>query len=205
MATDLFSAAAPLQREQNASFPARLRRVEEAVTLLDEQLRYELSSLSERNFTQAARERLRSAVTDETGRVSSLLSQTAGELRAAVQELRGELESRYTELRQTAEDFTFTFYSALAEQEETADGLQELKSTIRLSDGAVELGRSDSDFTLRLTNDRISFRQSGTEVAYLSDNKLYITRAQILSGLRIGAFLLEESADGHFSLKKAVI
>ena len=43
----------------------------------------------------------------------------------------------------------------------------------------IEIGRSDSNIKARFTNDKLSFMQSGVEVAYISKNNLYITRAEI--------------------------
>ena len=62
---------------------------------------------------------------------------------------------------------------------------------IRASNDGVEIGKSNSAFRTLLTNERLSFRQySGsvaTEVAYISNKKLYITDAQITNSLAIGA------------------
>ena len=62
---------------------------------------------------------------------------------------------------------------------------------IRASGDGVEIGKSNSAFRTLLTNERLSFMQySGTvatEVAYISNKKLYITDAQITNSLAIGA------------------
>lgn len=50
----------------------------------------------------------------------------------------------------------------------------------------IEIGRSDSLIKARFTNDRLSFYQGSSEVAYISQNNLYITRAEILDYLKIG-------------------
>ena len=61
---------------------------------------------------------------------------------------------------------------------------------IRASGDGIELGRSDSNFLCRLNNSRLSFIQTDgvteTMVAYFSNNKLYITNAQITNELLIG-------------------
>ena len=57
----------------------------------------------------------------------------------------------------------------------------------------IEIGRSDSNIKARFTNDKLSFMQSGVEVAYISKNNLYITRAEITDYLKIG-----NSAAGYF-------
>ena len=62
---------------------------------------------------------------------------------------------------------------------------------IRASGDGVEIGKSDSNFKVLLTNNRLSFRQivnsSVVEVAYMSNRKLFITDAQITSELAFGA------------------
>lgn len=64
-----------------------------------------------------------------------------------------------------------------------------------LEDGVygIEIGRSDSNIKARFTNDKLSFMQSGVEVAYISKNNLYITRAEITDYLKIG-----NSSVGYF-------
>ncbi len=42
----------------------------------------------------------------------------------------------------------------------------------------VEIGKSDSPYAARLTNDRLEFTENGTVVAYISNNKMYITSVE---------------------------
>lgn len=58
----------------------------------------------------------------------------------------------------------------------------------------IEIGRTDSAVKARFTNDRLSFLQGESEVAYISGSNLYITRAQVLDSLEIG-----NSEDGFFT------
>ena len=55
-------------------------------------------------------------------------------------------------------------------------------------------------FTFRVVNDRLAFYMNDTEVAYLSNNKLYVTQAEILSKLIIGKFAFEPQTNGNLSL-----
>ncbi len=61
---------------------------------------------------------------------------------------------------------------------------------IRASGDGVEIGKSDSDFKVLLSNNRLSFRQTigstVVEVAYMSDRKLFISDAQITNELAFG-------------------
>lgn len=58
----------------------------------------------------------------------------------------------------------------------------------------IEIGRSDSNIKARFTNEKLSFLQGSTEVAYISGDNLYILRAEITDYLKIG-----NSTDGYFT------
>lgn len=53
----------------------------------------------------------------------------------------------------------------------------------------IELSADGSDFKLRVTNSRISFIQGSSEVAWISNQKLYIEQAEIRDELRFGNFV----------------
>lgn len=53
----------------------------------------------------------------------------------------------------------------------------------------IELSAEGSDFKLRVTNSRISFIQGSAEVAWISNQKLYIEQAEIRDELRFGNFV----------------
>ena len=63
-----------------------------------------------------------------------------------------------------------------------------------------------ADISLRLGNDRISFIQgtgdAAYEVAYISNNNLYITNGEFLNGLRLGNYAFLPGAAGNLSFKK---
>lgn len=120
----------------------------------------------------------------------------------------GDLEERVSsQISQTAEGITETFsenLSAFSEDLSSVGGeVKELVSSLdvyirrgELEEGVfgIEIGRSDSNIKARFTNDRLSFYQGISEVAYISGNNLYITRAEILDYLKIG-----NSTDGYFT------
>lgn len=70
--------------------------------------------------------------------------------------------------------------------------------------GVVTIGTSDSPIKLKVKNDRISFEQNNIEVAYISNNTLYITDATFLNSLRIGNFAFIPRANGSLGFKKVV-
>lgn len=92
-------------------------------------------------------------------------------------------------LKQTAESLQAEFEATAQNAAGSVD--TKYSTLIRASGDGVEIGKSNSAFRTLLTNERLSFRQySGsvaTEVAYISNKKLYITDAQITNSLAIGA------------------
>lgn len=73
---------------------------------------------------------------------------------------------------------------------------------------AIELGKSDSDFKLRITNEKISFidnsDNNNTEVAYISNKKLYIETAVIKNEIKIGeenGFVFRTRSNGNMGLR----
>ena len=83
---------------------------------------------------------------------------------------------------------------------ETQQQFQEIATYFRITADGTELGKSDSDIILKQQNDRISFIQNNTEVAYISNSTLYITDAHFLISIRIGNFALKPRANGNLSL-----
>ena len=75
---------------------------------------------------------------------------------------------------------------------------------IRFEDGNIILGEVGNEITLTIANDRITFMQNGVEVAYLSDNNLYIGNAIIKAGgrLQLGNFAFVPRSDGSLSFLK---
>ena len=73
--------------------------------------------------------------------------------------------------------------------------------------GNIILGKSDSDIMLILKNDRMSFVRNVSgypEIAYISDDVLYITEGEFLTQMRIGKFGFTPGANGNLSFKKVV-
>lgn len=93
---------------------------------------------------------------------------------------------------------------------ETQAQFRELASYIRgyqneEGQPVLELGATTSDIILRQTNDRIQFVQNGSEVAYVSNNTLYITDGQFLTSLRVGQFAFIPRANGSLDFKKVTV
>ena len=108
-----------------------------------------------------------------------------------------------TALEQTKDSFTMQFNSFQADLENVnADNsakFQELYQYIRFKGGSIELGETGNTITLTIENDRISFKQAGQEIAYMSNNQLYITDANIVTSLRIGNFIFSPRPNGSLA------
>ena len=64
------------------------------------------------------------------------------------------------------------------------------------------LGEINNSLMLKISNDKISFLQNGIEVAYMTDNKLYITDGEFLNSLQLGNFAFYPRSSGNLSFKK---
>ena len=91
-----------------------------------------------------------------------------------------------------------------ASQAATDSEFQEWTKYIRFVDGNIILGQVQNPVVLTIKNDRISFAQSGQEVAYLSNAELVITDARVTHSLIIGKFGLVPRANGSMDLKKVL-
>ena len=63
---------------------------------------------------------------------------------------------------------------------------QLLEEYIRFKGALIELGKIGNSFVAKLSNEKLAFLQDGVEIAYISNNKLYITDAEIKNMLTIG-------------------
>ena len=71
-------------------------------------------------------------------------------------------------------------------------------------DPCIELGKSDTDFKVRITNTSIDFMEGGSKIAYLSNSSLYIEKAIIKNELQIGegsGFVWKTRSTGHMGLR----
>ena len=107
-------------------------------------------------------------------------------------------------ITESADSIESSFAEQLGSLSESTDArFDDLSAYIRVEDGTLVLGRTDSDNTLRLTNEKLALLSKAVEVAYLAYNKLFISDAQITGGIRIGDFLLQQSSTGRLDIQKA--
>ena len=119
------------------------------------------------------------------------------QVRSQVGTLSEQTESNYTwavtRINQLQQDLTNA-------HEATEEELAVFRTYMTFDEDGLMIGKTGNPFTFRVVNDRLAFYMNDTEVAYLSNNKLYVTQAEILSKLIIGRFAFEPQTNGNLSL-----
>ena len=64
----------------------------------------------------------------------------------------------------------------------------------------IELGKKDSDFKLRITNEKLEFYDGSRAPAYISNQKLMIRKAEVIDELRFGNFVWAKRPNGNMGL-----
>ncbi len=92
-----------------------------------------------------------------------------------------------TSISQSASEIRMDF-TAITNQisEGVAANQQLLEEYIRFRGALIELGKVGNAFTAELSNDRLSFKENGQEIAYISNQALNITNAEIRFKLSLG-------------------
>ena len=86
-------------------------------------------------------------------------------------------------------------------RDEITEHEQEQVEYIRYSSSGIELGSSNARFKAKLSSTELSFEESGTKVAYISNKRLHITEAEIENNLFIGKWAFIKKNDGSLALK----
>ena len=102
-----------------------------------------------------------------------------------------------SQLSQTPDAITARFKSleeTVSKQGEDSNSKwKELETSIQLSSDGITIGKKDDPITLVLANGQVCFMQSGTKVAWLTNNQLYVssvtvTTSAIIVGLKISRY-----------------
>lgn len=116
------------------------------------------------------------------------------------------INSVNTQFKQTNTEFELRFNDFSQSINDLANGtdaqFKQISKYIRFIDGNIVLGEEGNELTLKIQNDRISFLQSGLEVAYFSNRKLYVTDGEYTNSLQLGNFAFIPRANGNLSFKK---
>ena len=82
--------------------------------------------------------------------------------------------------------------------------LKEFKATvstnIKFSEDGIDIGKNNSPFSVNINNEQMSFKDGGQDVAYISNQEMLITDANINNSLRLGSFVFFPRTNGNTSL-----
>ena len=159
-------------------------------------------------------ETARDEALDATGEAVAQIALTAEEIRSEVRrdyasaDDVAQLSATVSTLaEQTESNFTWAvtkisevIEDAAASQALTEEQLALIRTYMSFGEDGLTIGKSGNPLTFRVVNDRLAFYMNNTEVAYLSNNKLYVTQAEILAKLQIGKFAYEPQSNGNLSV-----
>lgn len=165
------------------------------------------------NISSAMEEKLNLGITETEKKLSAQITATAEGITETIREdvyLKDDVDalvsSTSTTFTRTSEEFEFRFTEVSKNIDDVAAGadakFEEISKFIRFIDGNVVVGEDGNMLTLQIANDRISFLDSGQEVAYFSNSKLYVTDAEFLHSLQLGNFAFMPRSNGNLSFKK---
>lgn len=151
---------------------------------------------------------------DATGEAVAQITLTAEQIRSEVKrdyatsdQMSQVTETLSTLAEQSENNFTWTvtkvneiIEDAAANDNLTREQLNLIHTYMRFGEDGLTIGKAGNPLTFRVVNDRLAFYMNDTEVAYLSDNKLYVTQAEILARLQIGKFAYEPQSNGNLSV-----
>lgn len=122
-----------------------------------------------------------------------------------------------TQFSQTKSDFTWSINQSVTDAKNEMNGqinsvngrLDGLKQTtdnvnsyMSFDNDALTLGKSNSAFKTKITNQEWSIQKNGAKVTYINDQTMYITDGQFTQSLKVGAFGFVPRANGSLDFKK---
>lgn len=162
----------------------------------------------EANVTQSQTQ----AIRELEQRTTSAIQQSNNALLAQVSEefyLKGETDALVSsvslEAEMNAKAAELRFSSIEKNVEDVAAGADaqfaEINTYIRFEDGNIIQGALNSPFQKIQSATKESYYESGVEVAYFSNRKLYVNDVEVLKSLRIGLFEWASMSDGALALR----
>jgi hypothetical protein len=165
------------------------------------------------NISKDLEEKLLAGLTETETRLSAQILATSESITSTVMEevyLKEDVDalvsSVNTTISQTAEEVEIRFNEFSQDIDAVVAGTDaqfaEISKYIRFIDGNIVLGEEGNTLILRIENDRISFLDAGLEVAYFSNNKLYVMDGEFLHSLQLGNFAFMPRDNGNLSFIK---
>lgn len=165
-----------------------LTSVEERVTTsesLIEQLSDSIMMLVTDSNGQSLMTQTDTGWTFSTSEIQDMVDTTSENLDALTNEV-GDIDSAVSVLQQAVDDLgVIGEYVKIGTYED---------------EPCIELGESDSDFKLLITNTRIIFMEGTDNVAYINNQSLYIKKAVIEEELQQGEFVWKARSNGNLGL-----
>lgn len=142
------------------------------------------------------------------------ITKTSNEIMSSVKDTyieKSELEQLQkdfqTSITQNSGEIRMDFTEITNEIKSNVSANQELlEEYIRFKGALIELGRVGNAFTAELSNEELAFKENGQKIAYISNNSLVITNAEIRNKLSLGNatrgwFDFIPRANGNLSIK----
>lgn len=129
------------------------------------------------------------------------LSLNAVDISGTIDNLTNKIQANSTAITQTGNMVEIGFIEIGEQFEANNKEWGELRSYIRFVDGNMELGKASNDFKAILTNSELAFQDHGEVVSYLNNQKMHITKAEIVDYLSINNWKFKQRPNGNLSLK----
>lgn len=164
------------------------------------------------------------AVNEETIKRQSAIETKANEITSKVSETyvsnsafehyQNTASSQFT---QTKKDFTWSINQSVTDAKNEmsgqidsvngrVDGLKQTTDNVNnymsFDNDGLTLGKSDSAFKTKITNQEWSIQKNGAKVTYINDQTMYITDGQFTQSLKIGNFGFVPRTNGSLDFKK---
>lgn len=154
-----------------------------------------------------------SAIETKANEITSKVSETYVS-NSSFEHYQNTVSSQFT---QTKNDFTWSINQSVTDAKNEmsgqidsvngrVDGLKQttdnVNSYMSFDNDGLTLGKSDSAFKTKITNEEWSIQKNGAKVTYINDQTMYITDGQFTQSLKIGAFGFVPRANGSLDFKK---
>ncbi|MCL1950429.1 MAG: phage tail protein [Turicibacter sp.] len=98
-------------------------------------------------------------------------------------------------------NFIFENYTYITQivEGEIENSFHEQSKYIRFINGVIHIGAVGEPMEVQITNDKLSFFNNGIEVAYVSNDRLFINDATINNSLDLGNFRFQPRPNGNLS------
>lgn len=161
----------------------------------------QITATTAESLVQQLSESISMLVTDGNG--TSLMTQTesgwtfsTANIQTSVSNIANDLDVLTNELGSTS--------NAVDVLKQAVDDLGEIAEYVKIGtyedEPCIELGESDSEFKMRITNTRILFMEGSNVVAHISNQSLHIKKAVVEEELQQGGFVWQVRSNGNMGL-----